>query len=113
VRHGCIRASHSKCYREQITAPCPLHTLNAIESRSQPTTLLLSSHPEIDNMGSRFRGNDGPARTRYRPSGLNTSTASVKVRVSDATNAPTPTICRATSSPRSLRIDTTMEYSHT
>jgi len=43
---------------------------------------------------------------------LNTSTASEKVRVSPGCNAPTPTTWRAISSPRSLRIASTTEYSH-
>ena len=46
------------------------------------------------------------------PSGVNTSTAKEKVRASPGSSAPTPTTWRATSSPRSFRIDTTTEYSH-
>lgn len=46
-----------------------------------------------------------------RPRTVNTSTLTAKVRDSDACNAPTPTSLRAISSPCSLRIDTTTEYS--
>lgn len=45
--------------------------------------------------------------------GVNTSTDNVNVLVSDGSNAPTPIICRSTSSPRSFRIDMIIEYSHT
>ena len=46
------------------------------------------------------------------PSGAKTSTESVTVRPSLACKAPTPTTLRSTSSPRSLRIEMTTEYSH-
>ena len=41
----------------------------------------------------------------FEPGGVNTSTESVTVRLSRGSSAPTPTTLRATSSPRSLRID--------
>src|SRR5688572_30172588 len=52
------------------------------------------------------------ARGYFVPRGANTSTDRVTVRDSSGSSAPTPTTLRATSSPRSLRIDTTTEYSH-
>lgn len=48
----------------------------------------------------------------FDPRGANTSTESVTVRLSLGSSAPTPTTLRSTSSPRSLRIETTTEYSH-
>ena len=51
-------------------------------------------------------------RGYFEPRGANTSTESVTVRLSRGSSAPTPTTLRATSSPRSLRIETTTEYSH-
>jgi len=56
--------------------------------------------------------------TVYRPfppvlasTGVNTSTASVKVRASAGCKAPTPTTWRVTSSPRSFLIEINTEYS--
>ncbi len=46
------------------------------------------------------------------PSGANTSTANVKLRISPGLIAPTPTIWRVTSTPRSFVIDTITAYSH-
>ncbi len=47
----------------------------------------------------------------FRPPGACTSTDSVKVRNSVGRSAPTPTTCRDSSSPRSLRMVITTEYS--
>src|SRR5215218_6505561 len=46
------------------------------------------------------------------PLGVNTSTEKVKVRPSPGCSAPTPTICRPTSSPRSFLMLIITEYSH-
>src|SRR5690606_2368412 len=48
----------------------------------------------------------------FAPPGAKTSTDSATVRLSFGWSAPTPTTRRSSSSPCSLRIETTTEYSH-
>jgi len=84
---------------------------------------LFSFQSLLDPLGAGGGGPDPSAVRRrqadsYLPlahhscSGVKTSTESINVRDSVGRSAPTPTTWRDTSSPRSLRIDITMEYSH-
>src|SRR5688572_6906100 len=53
-----------------------------------------------------------PHSGMLNPCGVNTSTEKVNVLPSPARSAPTPTICRPTSSPLSFLIEIITEYSH-